>query len=310
MAGQDLLDKLRIGVLCGGPSSERDISLASGGAVADALSDAGRKVVRGVLAEGSEAEIDALLQKTDILFIALHGKFGEDGTLQALLDERGALYTGSGAESSRICFDKVETRRVFAANEIPHPGASVLRREEAAGRADELKLPCVVKPAASGSSIGVSIIHERKDLSRALEAALAEDERALVEEYVEGRELTVGFLGGRVLPIIELRPAGEFYDYRAKYEDEATGYICPAELPEETASEITQLAGRAFRALDCRDLGRIDLILGKDGRPYFLEMNTIPGFTSHSLVPKAAAVVGFDFAGLCEEVLRSALARR
>ncbi len=309
MAAGDLLDGLRIGVLCGGPSNEREVSLASGEAVASALAGAGREVVRGVLDEGSASELDALLSRADVFFVALHGKFGEDGTLQALLEERGAVYTGSGPESSRVCFDKITARRVFAENGIPHPRGRVLRRGEEIAEEVARMLPCVVKPAASGSSIGVSIIREASELPRALERAFAEDDRVLAEEYVAGRELTVGFLGERVLPIIELRPAREFYDYDAKYADEATGYICPAALPERTAGEVASLAERAFRALDCRDLGRIDLILGKDERPSFLEMNTIPGFTSHSLVPKAAAAAGIGFGELCAEVLRSALVR-
>lgn len=288
----------RIVVLKGGPSAEREVSLQSGAAVADALRGLGYDV----------AEIDQvdtrvhLPSGTEAVFIALHGTFGEDGTLQRLLEQRGIPYTGSNAESSRLAFDKVESKRLFERQGVATPRYEVL----APGQTRTLPLPLVVKPPRQGSSIGVSKVFEEAAWAEALAGALALDREALVEAFIPGAELTVGVVGEQVLPIVEIRAPEGYYDYRAKYTKGLTEYLVPAPLEADVTRQCQELAWRAFQALGCRGLGRIDIRLTPDGHPFVLEVNTIPGFTQTSLLPKAARAAGYEFPHLCEWILNLA----
>ena len=288
----------KIAVLKGGPSAEREVSLASGGAVARALRSLDYDVVE-VDVTGHDV---AWPEGCEAAFIALHGTFGEDGELQALLEARGIPFTGSGSVSSRTSFDKVATKRILERQGIATPRYEVL----APGQARTLPLPVVVKPPRQGSSIGISKVFEESAWPAALEAALKLDTEALVETFIEGAELTVGVVGEQVLPIVEIRAPEGYYDYRAKYTKGLTEYLVPAPLDEETTRACQSLAWRTFTALDCRGLGRVDIRLTPDGHPFVLELNSIPGFTETSLLPKAARAVGLEFPALCEKILNLA----
>lgn len=288
----------KIAVLKGGPSAEREVSLASGAAVARALRSLDYEVVE-VDVTGYDV---AWPEGCEAAFIALHGTFGEDGQLQALLEARGIPFTGSGSGSSRTSFDKVATKRILERQGIATPRYEVL----APGQARTLPLPVVVKPPRQGSSIGISKVFEESAWLAALEAALKLDTEALVETFIEGAELTVGVVGEQVLPIVEIRAPEGYYDYRAKYTKGLTEYLVPAPLDEETTRACQSLAWRTFTALDCRGLGRVDIRLTPDGHPFVLELNSIPGFTETSLLPKAARAVGLEFPALCEKILNLA----
>lgn len=288
----------KIAVLKGGPSAERDVSLASGAAVAKAL--------RSLDYEVEELDVTgyevALPTGCEVAFIALHGTFGEDGQLQALLEQRGIPFTGSGSASSKLSFDKVASKRVFERQGIATPRYEVL----APGQVRTLPLPVVVKPPRQGSSIGISKVFKDEEWPAALAAALKLDTEALVETFIEGAELTVGVVGEQVLPIVEIRAPQGYYDYRAKYTKGLTEYLVPAPLDESLTRKCQELAWRTFTALDCRGLGRVDIRLTPDGHPYVLELNSIPGFTETSLLPKAARSVGLEFPALCEKILNLA----
>ena len=298
-----------IAVVYGGHSNEREVSLQSGEAIASGLEAAGYVVRRVVLDGGVERQIDSVAGH--LCFVGMHGRFGEDGELQAMLDERGIAYTGSGAEASRNAMDKGASKKIFQAARVPTPKYILVDRSdvESAPGADAIRYPAAVKPASCGSSIGVTVRVGPGELDVALMSAFEHDDRVIVEEYVEGRELTVGMLGARPLPVIELRTPRGFYDYEAKYLDEGTEYICPPELPAWVLERAQNAACQAYEALGCRDFGRVDLMLTGEGEPRVLEVNTIPGFTSHSLLPMAAKCAGVSFGELCERILAFALAR-
>lgn len=294
----------KVAVLCGGPSAEREVSLQSGRAVHDAIAGAG---VDSVLLELEHDDISPLKEcNPDIVFLALHGYWGEDGQCQRILEGLSLPYTGSPPEACEIAFDKVACKEIFTRAGIPTPawthGARQSNYEELLSDAG-LSLPLVVKPSRGGSSQGVSIVRSDEEFTRALEECFHYDDACLVEEFVPGREVTVGILNGEALPVIEMRTQRNFYDYQAKYEDDDTEFICPAELSlgERTAVQAISLA--AHNAVGARHFSRVDLMLGPDGRPRVLEVNIIPGFTSHSLLPKAARAAGIDFADLCCRLL-------
>jgi D-alanine-D-alanine ligase len=279
----------------GGPSSEREVSLHSGEAVARGLRQAGHDVVE-VDVRGHELELG---DDVEAVFIALHGEFGEDGQVQALLDERGIPYTGSGAEASRAAFDKVISKKIFVDNGICTPAYEVVRN----GDGRSLPLPLVVKPARQGSTIGVHRVVADSGWDDAVRDALVYGTDAIVEDYIEGRELTVGIVDGEALPVVEIVAPEGWYDYRAKYEKGHTTYIVPAELDRETNDTCRDLAVKTFRALGCRGFGRVDMRFSESRGVYVLELNTIPGFTETSLLPKAAAEAGLDFAALCSRIM-------
>lgn len=282
----------------GGPSSEREVSLRSGRAVAQGLRAAGYDVCEIVL-EDREVNIPAGI---DAVFIALHGEFGEDGGVQALLRERGIPYTGAGPEASRRCFDKIETKRVLMREGIPTARYEVLR----VGERPSLRAPLVVKPARQGSSIGVHRVFTEQELLPALTDAWRYDREILVEEYISGSELTAGIVGDTLLPVIEVRAPEDFYNFDAKYTKGKTEYLVPAPIPETTARNCQDLAWRTFEALGCRDLARVDFRMDRQGHLFVLELNNIPGFTETSLLPKAAKAAGIEFPELCARIMNMA----
>ena len=298
-----------IGVLAGGASRERPVSLESGRAVAKALRDLGHRVRFEDVRPG-DVSAD-LVREMAVVFLALHGAWGEDGGIQQELDALGACYTGSGQEASRLAMNKVAAKKQFTQEGIPTPAFRLIQRGDEAAileAMDAIGPHLVVKPVADGSSIDVFMADSLPMLRRGTRQVWARGEPALLEQRVIGREFTVGVLGERVLPTIEIRTPGGFYDYRFKYESEHTQYIFDHGLPADVEARLVDVALGAHRALGCRDLSRVDLMVPADGEPQVLEVNTIPGFTSHSLIPKAAARAGLSFGRLCETV--AALARR
>ncbi|SDU28734.1 D-alanine-D-alanine ligase [Verrucomicrobium sp. GAS474] len=287
----------RVAVLMGGPSSEREVSLRTGAAVAGALRTLGYDVV--------EVDVTArevvLPEGIDFVFLSLHGTFGEDGTVQAMLEARGVPYTGCGVAASRLAFDKEASKELFRAAGIPTPaGHCVLR---GGSLPEPMEMPVVVKPSKQGSTVGMSFVFEEKDLEPALRKAWEFDEHVLVEQFIKGREFTVGILGKEALPPVEIVPKSGFYDYDNKYTAGATDYYCPARIDEETTLRIQRAALLAHRVLCCQVYSRVDVMLDEKGRPFVLEVNTIPGMTATSLLPKAAAAAGIDFPGLCGRIL-------
>ena len=288
----------KVGVLMGGPSSERDVSLRSGAAIAGALRTRGYEVV----------EIDLKTASVDVpagveaVFVALHGEFGEDGGVQSILRERKIPYTGSGPEASELAFDKVLSKKVFADHGIPTPRHEIL----GAGQRRTMPLPVVVKPVREGSSIGVHIVTDESRWLASYSDALLHGGEVLVENFIEGSELTVGLVGDQVLPVLEIRAPRGFYDYQAKYTKGVTEYLVPAPIPEERARTCQQLAWRVFGALGCRDMARVDFRMNSKGELFVLELNSIPGFTETSLLPKAARAAGIEFPELCDRILQMA----
>jgi D-alanine-D-alanine ligase len=308
---KQLLAGRPIHVLHGGFSNERSVSLASGESVASALEQAGHPVVRVDVDKNFAAEGHALLAGTALAFIVLHGEFGEDGEIQEILDGWGLPYTGSSSRSSRRAMDKVQAKRIFLRKGVTTPRWEVSPRDaKPEALVAKFGLPLVIKPTASGSSIGVTIVGKAEEIPAALAEAGRHQGVPLVEQFIPGREVTVGILGSEALPVIELRTAGQFYDYRAKYADDAgTEYLCHAPLEPATTAAVQTMALAAHRSLGCRDFSRVDLRLSPESQVYVLEVNTIPGFTGHSLLPKAAAAAGVDFSTLVERIAEMALTR-
>jgi len=300
------LKGMRIGVLMGGMSTERDISLRSGNAVYNALVQKGYDAV--AVDVGNDVYNNILKERIDIAFLALHGKYGEDGTIQGLLEIVGIPYTGSDILSSAISINKALAKRLFMFNKIPTPAFKVIRRNDVISNtiSKAIGLPLIVKPNSQGSTIGVSIVNSKKEIKGAVEKALEYDDTVLIEEFIRGRELTVGILGSRTLPIIEIKPKSGLYDFNAKYTKGMTDYIVPAQLSKELNRRLSSIALRAFDVLGCSGVGRVDIMLDNRNRPYVLEVNTIPGMTELSLLPKAAASAGIGFSNLVEEILLDA----
>lgn len=299
--------QLKITVLSGGPSSEREVSLKSGRAVAQALSSLGHQIH---CADISPDDLSALDHACDLVFVALHGAFGEDGRLQQLLEERHIRYCGSGPVASARAMDKVAAKRRFVEAEVPTPRFDVVTPDRVDRVANAWTLPVVVKPVADGSSVDVEIVQTPERFVALLRSLTRTHGRCLIEQYVKGPELTVGILGDEALPPIEIRTQREFYDYQAKYVDEDTQYLFDIDLPEPVLEQVRSLSLRAHQALGCRHFSRVDwMVDGQTHQPYALEVNTIPGFTDHSLLPKAAARAGLSFAALCNRIVELALAR-
>ncbi|MDD5669103.1 MAG: D-alanine--D-alanine ligase [Candidatus Omnitrophica bacterium] len=306
----------KIGILMGGPSSERDISLKSGSAVYEAFSTSGFETVAIDIQTDNEAANIVTIEEQRIAcaFIALHGRFGEDGGIQSLLDRINVPYSGSGVDASRLAMDKSVSSRLFAANGLHVAQHIVLEKDmfvSSGGRVPTtcFDFPLVVKPAKHGSSIGLSIVTSKDSLAHAVEFAFAFDEVILIEEYIKGRELTVGILDDRALPPIEIVPAKGIFDYEAKYSKGMTEYVVPASLPLPVARKVQEAAEHAHRILGCFGYSRVDIILREDNIPFVLEVNTIPGLTQTSLLPKAARVIGIDFLNLCMRMLNTAFLR-
>lgn len=340
---------MRVAVLMGGASPERDVSLASGDGIAKALEKRGYDVIRvdpvfGLegwlqggrvpqarltaeppslddLPENAELRIaDTLLalrrEPVDVAFIALHGGTGEDGHVQAVLDMAGLPYTGSGALASAVAMDKATAKRLFRHEGVITPEWVLLKHRDKPADAtlvgaiiDRFELPVVVKPNNQGSTVGFSLVEKKEQLGAALEKAWQFDD-ALVEPFIPGREVTVAILDGRALPVVEIIPEHGVYDYECKYTKGKSRYVAPAELPVEVAAWLQGQAEKAFRALGCRDYARVDFRLRDDNTPFCLEVNTAPGMTELSLVPKAARAAGIEFDELCDRIVQLALSRK
>ncbi len=299
-----MTQRLNITVLTGGPSSEREVSLKSGQAVANALRGLGHQVTASDI---TPEDLHALDIPADLVFIALHGAFGEDGRIQRLLDERGLRYTGSGAEASALAMDKVASKCRFVECEVPTPRFDVVTPERVEKAAAMWPVPAVIKPVGEGSSIDIRIVHSRAELGSSLAELTGRYGRCLLEQYIVGPELTVGVLGEQALPVIEIRTTREFYDYQAKYIDNDTQYLFEVDLPAAVLEEVQRLSVAAHQSLGCRHFSRVDwMIDAATNQPYALEINTIPGFTDHSLLPKAAARAGLGFPELCRRILELA----
>ena len=300
-----ILTNKKIGVLLGGASAERDVSLRSGTAVYNALKGLGYNAVP----IDAGADICSVLQKEaiEIAFLVLHGGWGEDGSIQGMLEVLGIPYTGSGVLASALAMDKEASKKAFLYHSVPVPPFVVIDKRSA-GRHGEpglsFSLPWVVKPATEGSSIGVSIIKDKNDFTQALEKAFTFGPRALVEKYIEGREVQIGILNDNILGGVEVRPSLEFYSYEAKYTAGLTEYMLPPALESGVYKEACSKALAAHMALGCKGATRVDLRIDNEGNPFVLEVNTIPGMTETSLMPKIAQHAGFDFPVLIEEILR------
>ena len=334
---------MRIAVLLGGVSVERDVSFASGRGVVNALRESGHDVIPIDPAFGAKQPANlndriaqavqpdppsldelaklssrslvecinsTLLDKIDLVFIALHGKWGEDGTIQALLEMRGIRYTGSGVLASALAMDKAMSKVMFQ-----HFGVltadwfradATVAMDAVRNEADRIGYPLVVKPNDGGSTVGLTVVQQPgAALDRAVELSRQYSDVALLEKFIDGRELTVAIVGDAVLPVIEIRPKGGIYDYHHKYTKGMTEYICPAPLPDHMTQAVSEQSLLAFRSLGCSGFGRVDFRVNSDGDIYCLEVNTIPGMTGTSLVPKAAAAAGWSFPALCENIVSS-----
>jgi len=301
-------NKIKVAVLTGGIGSERDISLQSGECVAEALKEAGFETVT---ADVRPDNLEILDDKSiNVFFPALHGIFGEDGQLQQILEDRSLLYAGSGPTASKLAFDKMASKIIFEDAGISTPSAIEFDGETNIELLEEQLLNLankyVVKPIRQGSSVGVSIVSTPQEAIHIAKETYREFGDCMIEEFVPGRELTVGILNGQALPIIEVRVKSSFYDYHAKYLDEQTEYLFDTVTDTTIAANLNQTAIDCFNALGCRHFARVDFLLGIDRIAYVLEVNTIPGFTSHSLVPKAAAKAGLSMSNLCSDIVKAA----
>jgi D-alanine-D-alanine ligase len=293
-----------VGVLLGGRSAERTVSLNTGAAVLAAL----RRLGHTVTAVDAGADLPRALARrgVDVAFLALHGRGGEDGTVQGLLECLGIPYTGSGVLASALAMDKKQSKWIFRAHGLPTPEFEVFARGGRRPRLERLAFPVVVKPICEGSSLGVTVARTPRELESAVKAAFRYDPEAIAEAFIPGRDLTVGVLGDEALAVVEMRPRSGFYDFRDKYEKGRTEYLVPAPLTSRQTARTRELALAAHRALGCRGASRVDFRLDERGRPQLLEVNTIPGMTATSLLPKSAAAVGIGFDELVGRILAGA----
>ena len=309
-------DEKYIVVLMGGISPEREISLQSGKAVVNALSTDNKNVIKIIVNDDMVNELDNY--KIDVAFIALHGYFGEDGGIQEVLENKGIPYTGSETAASKLAMNKVESKDAFRRNNIHTPDYFTASTEqnisEIANRVKSLKLPVITKPVSNGSSIGIYIIKEYIEITDAIKYTGRYSEEILVEECIEGRELAISVLNDKALPVIEIKTATGIYDYDAKYKSDKTQYtvLASADKSSETTlshdvyERVQDVAVRAHNSLGCRTFSRVDVILNKDDEIYVLEVNTVPGFTERSLLPKAAAAANISFSELCNTIVNAA----
>lgn len=283
------MNKLRVAVLMGGESTEREISLISGKGVMENL-DKDKYEVEGVILP---EEKEKLFNKFDVVFIAMHGIGGEDGKVQGFLETMGLKYTGCGVLASAVGMNK----KIFK---------KIMERECILMAKDTDKAPCVVKPANGGSSVGVKIVQEDEDLQRAIEEVKKYDKEILIEEYLKGIEISCGILGEEVLPVVEIRPKNDFFDYESKYSESGVEEICPAEISIELTKKVQEITKKVFEIIGGRGFGRVDFII-KDGIPYVLEINTIPGLTPNSLLPKETKAAGYSYSQMLDKIIELAI---
>ncbi|HVJ93498.1 MAG TPA: D-alanine--D-alanine ligase, partial [Labilithrix sp.] len=303
------MSKRRVGVLMGGTSAEREISLATGNGVAKALKERGHEVVPVVLGAGKPADQALREAAIDVAFLALHGRLGEDGCIQGMLEVMGIPYTGSSVLGSALAMDKLKAKEMFRLHNVPTPPYYVATEADLP-ELDELHgsfgFPVIVKPRGEGSSVGLGMANDSAELRVSLERAFMHDRFALVERYVKATEVHVGIIDGRVLGAIEVVPKNGLYDYTAKYTPGETDYIMPPRIAPTRARGVMNLAERAVRALGCTGACRVDLLVTEGENEYVLEVNTLPGMTPTSLLPKIAEHAGIDYASLCEAILEGA----
>ena len=300
----------KVGVLLGGRSAEREISIMSGTGVLNALKKSGVDAHAFDPAERSLAELAA--EKFDAVFIALHGRYGEDGSLQGALEQLGIPYTGSGVMASSVAMDKIFTKKIWMSHQVQTPKFAILNAKTELRRVpDALGLPLIIKPPHEGSTIGITKVNGYSDMQEAFSLAAQFDDEVLAEEFIQGRELTVAVLGAGdqayALPIVEIVAPQGNYDYQNKYFTDDTQYLCPAPLDAALTQKIQAMSVEAFRALNCEGWARVDVLLRtSDNEPYLIEINTSPGMTSHSLVPMAARQAGMSYEEICMEILAGA----
>ncbi|MGQ9569381.1 MAG: D-alanine--D-alanine ligase [Thermodesulfovibrionales bacterium] len=300
----------RIGVLMGGQSTEREISLKSGRAIYNALKGLGYDVVGIDVGH----DISHVLKKknVEVAFIALHGGFGENGAIQGMLEVLGIPYTGSGVLASALAMDKEASKKIFLYHKIPVPPYTIINYQSSIithkiKNIIKFPMPWVVKPTTEGSSIGVSIVREESQFLSAIKMAFSLSNRIIIEKYIKGKEVHVGILNGKVLGGVEVKPSLDFYNYEAKYTAGKTEYIFPPEISSNSYEKVKEIALKAHTSLGCKGATRVDLKISEKGMPYVLEINTIPGMTETSLFPKIAKKEGMDFPTLIEEILRGAI---
>ncbi len=302
-----MITEKRIGVLMGGISSERDISLKSGNLVASSLKRRGYEVVPVDMGIDLPAKIDEWC--IEAAFIALHGRYGEDGCVQGLLEIMGIPYTGSGLAASAICMDKLLSKKMFEYYSIPTPEFSVYKKGTEID-SGSLKYPVVVKPCREGSTIGISIVSKKEDLHTALEMALNYGDKVIIEEYISGTEVTAGILDNKSLPLVEINPRSGFYDFTTKTSKGMADYIVPARLSSSVSEKIKDIALKTHISLGCCYVSRVDFRVDTEGNPYVLEVNTLPGMTETSLLPMAAKEAGIGYDELVEMILSSAFVKK
>lgn len=344
-----MVSTMKIVVLAGGISTERDVSLSSGTMIYKALKKRGHKVIlldvylgymgedikdvfekdekwdkeiggitdknpdikliKAMRPDGDKnffgPNVISICQAADVVFMALHGENGENGKIQACFDLMGITYTGTDYVSSAICMDKGITKDIFAAYGIPSPAGIRLKKGEAAK--EKISVPCIVKACCGGSSVGVSIAEKEEEYEQALEEAFCYDDEVIVEQYIKGREFSVGVMAGKALPVIEIAPLQGFYDYKNKYQAGSTIETCPAKISKEKTEEMQAYAEEAFRALRLKNYARMDFMMNEAGEIYCLEANTLPGMTPTSLLPQEAEAVGISFEELCEKIIEAAV---
>jgi len=306
-----LVTNKKIGVLLGGLSSEREVSLASGNAIQSALKDKGYHAV--AIDVGRDVTEKIKDSGIEVAFIALHGRFGEDGAIQGLLEVMGIPYTGSGILASALGMNKTVSKQVFRSRGLLVGPYEVIYAGDAAKVNDaleEIRFPAVIKPHAEGSSVGVSLVFKREDVAAAVTLALKYGNEFLIEKFIRGKEVQVGILGNRALGAIEIVPKRAFYDYAAKYEKGMSDHFFPARIPDAAYKRTLEAGLAAHQAIGCRGYSRVDFIIDESGAPYILEVNTLPGMTATSLLPEIANGVGIPFPDLVEEILRLAIVER
>ena len=308
LKGDEPIRELKIGVFAGGSSSERDISFKSGKAVFEALQSIKLNVC---FVDVDELRFEDQIKQSgvDLVFIALHGRFGEDGEAQKILEKVNIPYTGSGSEASALAMDKVLAKELFLKNNLNSPKFKCFSSMNSVS-SDEVTFPCVVKPRHEGSSVGLSVVRAEGDYLKALEMAFLCDGEVIVEEYISGRELTVGIIDGIALPVVEIVTDTGVYDYNAKYESQNTKYIVPAVLEETEKKRVQEIAVKADQVLGCKGFSRVDIRLSEKNEINILEINTIPGMTERSLLPMAAKQKGITFVELCVIMLRLAMMKK
>ncbi|WP_163328015.1 D-alanine--D-alanine ligase [Desulfurobacterium thermolithotrophum] len=291
---------MKVAVIYGGPSPEAEISRKSAKSVIFALKKLGHQVFELELDENITEKLKQ--QKPDKVFIALHGSPGEDGTVQGLLEIAGYNYTGCNTQTSAICMDKDITKRVLKTYNIPVPAGETFFQGD---KIEPVEIPCVVKPARTGSTVGISVVKDENSFQKAVEEAFKYDSKIIIEEYIEGREITVAVLNGFALPPVEIVTETGFYDFDSKYKKQTTEYKVPANLNLKLQEKLKKISEKIFKVLECSGAIRIDFRIDKWNNPYVLEVNTIPGMTERSLLPKAANAAGIPFEKLIEEILES-----